>query len=468
MRRLIWLAGIVLAVFSYPAHAQNNVARVVTTCGTVSPFPTVGKPAPLTVDVNGNICGGAGGGGGGAATIADGADIAQGTTTDGACAGDATSGCTVLSRLSRIAARLGLLTGSKAPGTAAANSLLGGGLFSLVPVVMTDGQQAAAQMSLSGAARIMPGANWPAAITWTTATAQNTDLMLSCGDSPAQITANVVGSGTISTGALSFQYSDDNTDCTGATGTWANIPVSNVQNKWTFAPLTNAYTLTALSGGGTQPFLLFPNNSRSIKVRLTTAITGAGGQIVITPTIGASRTTDPALQFPIAAGNAVIGAVNPFQGSAALSATNGLYSNLLQGNAVLSTSNPVFNRPVAGATGGGTISSAIAPATPAGVNLKASAGTVLKVFATTIQATPVYVKLYNASSAPTCGSGTPVARFMVPAASTAANGAGTNVDLGDIGAAFGTGIGYCVTGALADNDTTAITAANTLVNIIWN
>jgi len=125
-------------------------------------------------------------------------------------------------------------------------------------------------------------------------------------------------------------------------------------------------------------------------------------------------------------------------------------------------------RSVTGATGGGTLTSAIAPATPAGVNLKASAGTVFKVFATTIQSTPVYVKLYNASSAPTCGSGTPVARFMVPSAATAANGAGTNIDLGDIGAAFGTGIGYCVTGALADNDTTAITTANTLVNIVWN
>jgi hypothetical protein len=46
------------------------------------------------------------GGGGGAVTIADGADVAEGTTTDGACAGDATSGCTSLNRLSRIAARL--------------------------------------------------------------------------------------------------------------------------------------------------------------------------------------------------------------------------------------------------------------------------------------------------------------------------------------------------------------------------
>lgn len=41
-----------------------------------------------------------------AITVADGADVAQGTTTDGACAGDATSGCTLLQRVSRVAARL--------------------------------------------------------------------------------------------------------------------------------------------------------------------------------------------------------------------------------------------------------------------------------------------------------------------------------------------------------------------------
>ena len=76
-------------------------------------------------------------------------------------------------------------------------------------------------------------------------------------------------------------------------------------------------------------------------------------------------------------------------------------------------------QPVAGATGGSTVSSAIAPATPAGVNLKASAGTLYGLQATTIQSTPVYVKFYNSASAPTCGSGTPVARYMVPAASTA-------------------------------------------------
>lgn len=60
-----------------------------------------------------------------ASPVADGANVALGTTTDGACAGDATSGCTELARLSRIAARLSTLitnlgtsntNGQKTPG----------------------------------------------------------------------------------------------------------------------------------------------------------------------------------------------------------------------------------------------------------------------------------------------------------------------------------------------------------------
>src|SRR5882672_7330772 len=50
--------------------------------------------------------GGSSGGGGGAVSIAAGADVTTGNTTDGACAGDATSGCTVESRLIRIAQNL--------------------------------------------------------------------------------------------------------------------------------------------------------------------------------------------------------------------------------------------------------------------------------------------------------------------------------------------------------------------------
>lgn len=51
-------------------------------------------------------CGGSGGGGGGAVTVADGADATQGATTDAACAGDNTSGCTIEARIQRAIQRL--------------------------------------------------------------------------------------------------------------------------------------------------------------------------------------------------------------------------------------------------------------------------------------------------------------------------------------------------------------------------
>lgn len=104
-----WIA-IALALMVFPVgdgRAQvPAVARVVTSCGTVPTTYVAGSNNPVVQDVNGKLCTNAASSGGGAVTIADGADVAEGTTTDGACAGDATSGCTVLSRLSRIAARL--------------------------------------------------------------------------------------------------------------------------------------------------------------------------------------------------------------------------------------------------------------------------------------------------------------------------------------------------------------------------
>ena len=65
-----------------------------------------------------------------------------------------------------------------------------------------------------------------------------------------------------------------------------------------------------------------------------------------------------------------------------------------------------------------------------------------------------YLKIYNATSA-TCGSGTPVKRLIIPAASNAANGGGSNITFGPVGVEFSTGITYCVTTGITDADTTA-------------
>lgn len=275
---------------------------------------------------------------------------------------------------------------------------------------------------------------------WTSATAGNATQSLftvsgaSSGGWPSLV-LQLNQTTTIGGGAVTIEGSYDNTN-------WSTIPVAQVLNPNTLAPLTNPYTLVASTN---QPFLILTQGYQAVRIRLSTVITGSA---TVTPfvTLLPYNPVIGALLNPLAPGSAIIGKLGIDQTTPGT--TNGV-------------------APVAAPLGGATVSSVIAPATPAGVNLKASAGTVYSIQATTIQATPAYLKLYNSASAPTCGSGTPVARFMIPAASTAANGAGTNIQL-PVGIAFGTGIGYCVTGALADADTTAITASNTLVNIEWN
>lgn len=72
-------------------------------------------------------------------------------------------------------------------------------------------------------------------------------------------------------------------------------------------------------------------------------------------------------------------------------------------------------------------------------------------------ATIAYVKVYNAASA-TCGSGTPQARYMIPAS--------TSVSLkNENGGAYGAGITVCVTTGYADTDTTAPTASEYIVDV---
>lgn len=78
---------------------------------------------------------------------------------------------------------------------------------------------------------------------------------------------------------------------------------------------------------------------------------------------------------------------------------------------------------------------------------------------------PAWLKIYNATSA-TCGSGTPVKRILIPAAGTAANGAGAVIPFPG-GSYLSTGFTYCVTKLLADSDTTAPAANTYVVNADW-
>jgi hypothetical protein len=81
--------------------------------------------------------------------------------------------------------------------------------------------------------------------------------------------------------------------------------------------------------------------------------------------------------------------------------------------------------------------------------VKAAAGLIIDGVAQNTGASTVYLKLYDTATAPTCGSGTPVATLAVP------NG-GAPVKFGTpLGLGFVNGIGFCITGAIADADTTS-------------
>lgn len=83
MKKTLFLA-LCAALWAAPAAAQQ--VHVVADCAVgISPAFTAGsRPNTILIDTSGVLCTSAAGGGGGAATIADGADVATGATTDAA------------------------------------------------------------------------------------------------------------------------------------------------------------------------------------------------------------------------------------------------------------------------------------------------------------------------------------------------------------------------------------------------
>jgi len=128
------------------------------------------------------------------------------------------------------------------------------------------------------------------------------------------------------------------------------------------------------------------------------------------------------------------------------------------------TATPLPVTPLAATNGGATPYHLVAANTNNSTSLKASAGTVYSIQLGGIGSAPAYLKLYNKATAPTCGTDTPVAQYIIPAASTAAFGGGSNVSL-PVGKNFSTGIGFCVVTGIASNDNTAVAAATFIINI---
>lgn len=86
--------------------------------------------------------------------------------------------------------------------------------------------------------------------------------------------------------------------------------------------------------------------------------------------------------------------------------------------------------------------------------VKATAGRPYRITAFNASASMKYLKIYNKSTAPTVGTDNPVRTIPLVA------GQITTVDWPTFGLYLGSGIGYALTGAVADADTTALAAAD--------
>lgn len=127
--------------------------------------------------------------------------------------------------------------------------------------------------------------------------------------------------------------------------------------------------------------------------------------------------------------------------------------------------NPLLTTQTPATTGGLLQQSAIVPNNTTSVAVGTSAAHQLySVFAYSIaNAQPVWIKFYNtAQGSVTCGAGTPLARYLIPA-SGSTSGSG-QVFADSNGIAYGTALTYCITAGIADADTTAPAASSYVVN----
>jgi hypothetical protein len=150
----------------------------------------------------------------------------------------------------------------------------------------------------------------------------------------------------------------------------------------------------------------------------------------------------------LAAGTNIVGKIGIDQTTPGT--TNGVQINA----ALPSGTNTIGAVTPAAATSGGSTAyhlSGGSAASTNSTNVKASAGTVYNIVALNTSATLAYLRLYNASSAPTCSSATGVVHdYPVPAN---ASGAGLVIPF-PTGEAYSTGIGFCLTGGGTDTDAT--------------
>jgi hypothetical protein len=119
--------------------------------------------------------------------------------------------------------------------------------------------------------------------------------------------------------------------------------------------------------------------------------------------------------------------------------------------------------PFASTLGGATPFHIIAGASNNATLISAGAHTIYEAQLSGVGSAPGYLKFYDKATAPTCGTDVPIKVLAIPAASTAANGGGSNV-VTVVGVKVTAGLGICVVTGIADTDNVAVAAATFNIN----
>lgn len=179
------------------------------------------------------------------------------------------------------------------------------------------------------------------------------------------------------------------------------------------------------------------------------------GKLFMTSATGASDIAK-AEDGAVASGD--VGVAPLFMAQTTLSSTTGTGQ---YGSGKITTDGALYVRMQQSTTSNETLQTATSAATTNSTLIKGSAGVVTGWALYNTSAAVKYVRLYNLASAPTCGSSTPLIRIVL-----AANGG--NAEFYDpAGIAFGTGIGFCITGGAADSDATAVAANDVFLNVTY-
>lgn len=419
----IFLIFVLALLWHAPAFAiATNVANTLSSCGTAGYAPN--HDAPLTVNLLGELCiNGSGGGGGGTSS-----NFGDPFPTAGTAAGfkNPSNNMAPATLNADGGLEVHLLNGGSG-GTSstfgAAFPTLGtaGGMSdgtNMVPFKTTDGTSL--DVNVTGSS-LPTGAATEASLA---------KLTLAQGSSTSG-QSGTLNLGAVTTSAPTYT-NGQSSPLSMTTGGLLRVDGSGATQPISGSVTANAGTnlntsALALESGGNLATLAGVVTSSRAAVNLISGQSGVAGG---SGTVGATtQRVTLATDVPLPAGTNTIGVVN-----------------------------------VAPPTSGGlSVSRAVLANSTNATVVKASAGQLYSISAFSISsATPAWIKFYNTSSSPTCNSSTVVAGpFLIPANNLGAGLSWNNT----LGLAFSTGISYCVTTGIADNDNTAVAASTYTVTI---